>query len=73
MEQKIKEQILAHPLDKEHIAKELGDVAWYMAVTAFMIGCSLDDIFQMNVEKLKKRYPDGFSTERSLNRASNNI
>ena len=57
-----------HPLDRDHIAKELGDVAWYMAVTAFMIGKSLDEIFQENVEKLKKRYPDGFSTERSVNR-----
>jgi len=63
-----KHEFQGHPLDKQHIAEELGDVAWYMAVAAFMIGKSLDEIFQMNVDKLKKRYPDGFSEERSINR-----
>ena len=57
-----------HPLDKKHIAEELGDVAWYMAVTAYMIGVPLDDILALNVEKLKERYPDGFSEDRSVNR-----
>lgn len=62
-----------HTLDKEHIQKELGDVAWYMAVMANVLGYSLSDVFEMNVEKLKKRYPDGFNQERSLNRASNDV
>lgn len=57
-----------HPLDLEHMAKELGDVAWYLAVTAYAIGYNLDDIFQMNVDKLLARYPDGFDAERSLHR-----
>ena len=57
-----------HYLDLEHIAKELGDVAWYLAVTAYAIGYSLDDIFDMNVKKLLERYPDGFDANRSLNR-----
>lgn len=59
-----------HILDEEHLAKELGDVAWYLAVTAYAIGYDLDDILRMNVEKLKKRYPDGFDAERSKNRES---
>lgn len=55
-----------HPLDKERLAKELGDVAWYLAETAQAIGYPLDDILRMNIDKLKARYPEGFSTERSL-------
>lgn len=57
-----------HELDKEKLAKELGDVAWYLAETATAIGYDLDDIFQMNIDKLKKRYPEGFSVEKSVNR-----
>lgn len=57
-----------HELDKEKLAKELGDVAWYLAETATAIGYDLDDIFQMNIDKLKERYPEGFSVEKSVNR-----
>ena len=59
-----------HELDTEHLAKELGDIAWYLAETATAIGYDLDDIFQMNIEKLKKRYPKGFSVDHSINRRS---
>ena len=62
-----------HELDTEHLAKELGDVAWYLAVTANAIGYSLEDIFKMNIEKLKARYPKGFDTEKSTNRAEDDI
>jgi len=57
-----------HPLDRERLAQELGDVAWYLAETAHAIGYSLNDIFAKNIEKLKKRYPDGFEESRSLAR-----
>lgn len=57
-----------HELDKEHIAEELGDVAWYLAISADALGYSLEEIFKMNVEKLRNRYPDGFDEERSVNR-----
>lgn len=57
-----------HELDKAHLAEELGDVAWYLAIAAEAIGYSLSDIFAANVEKLKKRYPDGFDKDRSINR-----
>lgn len=57
-----------HPLDKEKMAKELGDVAWYLAECAYAIDFDLEDIFQMNIEKLKKRYPEGFDEDKSINR-----
>lgn len=57
-----------HALDTEHLAEELGDVLWYIAVTAYSIGYNLDYIAQMNVDKLRKRYPDGFDAARSVNR-----
>ncbi len=55
-----------HPLDRERLARELGDVAWYLAETAHAIGYSLSEILLMNIEKLKERYPDGFDRNRSL-------
>ncbi|MBA3343069.1 MAG: nucleoside triphosphate pyrophosphohydrolase family protein [Gemmatimonadaceae bacterium] len=60
-----------HPLDdatRDKIAKELGDILWYCAMGARGVGMGLGEIATMNVEKLKKRYPGGFSAERSLNR-----
>lgn len=57
-----------HPLDKAALAKELGDVAWYLAETATGLGVPLSDILQGNLEKLHSRYPSGFSTERSMKR-----
>ena len=55
-----------HELDKEHLAKELGDVAWYLAEAATALDISLEDIFKANIDKLKMRYPDGFETKKSL-------
>lgn len=62
-----------HLLDKEHLAKELGDTAWYLAVTAHAIGYDLDKIFQMNIDKLTARYPDGFCELRSRNRIAGDV
>ena len=62
-----------HELDKEHLAKELGDVAWYIAVGAQAIGYDLETILQMNVDKLRSRYPDGFNSEQSLHRKEGDI
>lgn len=57
-----------HPLDRDALKNELGDVLWYAAVMAHALGFSLSEVAEANVDKLRKRYPDGFSTERSLNR-----
>ena len=62
-----------HDLDIEHVAKELGDIAWYLAVGAYSIGYDLETILQMNVDKLKARYPSGFSVDRSLHRDKNDV
>lgn len=62
-----------HDLDVEHLAKELGDVAWYLAVTAYAIGYDLETVLRLNVRKLRKRYPDGFDPEKSQNRKEGDI
>ena len=62
-----------HELDKKHLAKELGDVAWYLAVTADALGYYLEDIFQMNIDKLKARYPNGFDPELSKRRKDGDV
>ena len=62
-----------HKLDTEHIAKELGDCLWYIAVCAKGAGYSLDEIAEMNKAKLRKRYPDGFEADKSLHRAKGDI
>ena len=57
-----------HKLDRENLAKELGDVAWYLAETAYALDYDLESIFQMNLDKLAKRYPHGFEKEKSIDR-----
>ena len=57
-----------HELDREKLAKELGDIAWYLAETAYALDLSLEEILQGNIRKLKARYPEGFETERSVHR-----
>jgi len=57
-----------HPLDKEKLTKELGDALWYLARIADDCKIPLDVVMYENIEKLRKRYPEGFSTERSVNR-----
>lgn len=62
-----------HELDKEHMAKELGDVAWYLAISADAIGYDLETILQMNINKLIARYPDGFDAIHSTKRVNGDI
>lgn len=57
-----------HELDKEKLIKELGDVAWYLAETAYALDTDLETVFNLNIEKLKRRYPEGFEKEKSINR-----
>lgn len=57
-----------HPLDREKLAKELGDVAWYLAETAHAIGYDLETVLEENIEKLRRRYPDGFDEKHSIER-----
>ena len=57
-----------HPLDKEKLIKELGDIAWYLAEAAYALDTDLDTVLEQNIAKLKARYPEGFDTEKSMNR-----
>ena len=57
-----------HALDKEHLKKELGDIAWYLAEAATALDIPLEEIFQGNIDKLKMRYPEGFTSADSINR-----
>lgn len=57
-----------HGVDRAKIGRELGDELWYVAVAANALGFTLAEIAQMNVDKLRERYPDGFSQDRSRQR-----
>lgn len=58
-----------HDLTTEELVKELGDVCWYLALMCNAIGVNLEDVMALNIEKLKTRYPDGFSEAASINRS----
>ena len=55
-----------HELNRDALIKELGDIAWYLAETAYALDVSLEEVLQKNIDKLKKRYPEGFSQSRSV-------
>lgn len=57
-----------HPLEVTDLILELGDVLWYVAAAATAIGFPLEEVARRNIEKLQKRYPDGFDPERSIHR-----
>ena len=57
-----------HELDKEHLVRELGDVAWYLAEAATALDVPLEAVFQGNLDKLRQRFPNGFDTGASVNR-----
>ena len=58
-----------HELNRDALAAELGDIAWYLAEAATALDLSLYDILAANITKLQERYPEGFSEERSINRS----
>lgn len=53
---------------RDKLFNELGDVMWYLAEAVSAMGWTLDDIAKGNIAKLRARYPEGFSADRSLNR-----
>ena len=57
-----------HDLDDEKLIKELGDVAWYLAEAATALNVDLSEILEKNIKKLENRFPDGFNSNRSINR-----
>ena len=57
-----------HEISAEKFSDELGDILWYIAEAASACDLSLGEVAQQNVEKLRRRYPNGFEQERSINR-----
>ena len=53
---------------KEHLIRELGDVLWYVATTAEALNVPLETVMQVNIDKLRARYPKRFDAERSQHR-----
>ena len=62
-----------HSFDVDHAKKELGDLLWFVAEYCTSHDWEMEEIMQMNIEKLKARYPEGFSSEKSLHRKEGDI
>lgn len=62
-----------HELDRAHLVRELGDVAWYLAEAATALDVPLEAVFQGNLDKLRQRFPNGFDTGASVNRKEGNL
>lgn len=62
-----------HDISTEHLKKEVGDLLWFVAEFCTSKGWDMDDVMQMNIDKLKARYPEGFTAEKSLNRKDGDI
>jgi NTP pyrophosphatase (non-canonical NTP hydrolase) len=56
---------MRHQIDRERIKKELGDALWCLAAVATCLGLTLDEVAAKNLEKLERRYPEGYSDEAS--------
>lgn len=59
-----------HELDRDLLRKELGDVLWYVATLAHAADLSMGEVAEKNIEKLRQRYPQGFSHDASRNRTA---
>lgn len=57
-----------HPLNADSVVNELGDLLWFAAELADVLGVSLDTVADHNIRKLRRRYPEGFDAEHSLHR-----
>ena len=62
-----------HPFDEDHAKKELGDLLWFIAEYCTAHGWSLEEIMQMNIDKLRARFPEGFEVDKSLHRKEGDI
>jgi NTP pyrophosphatase (non-canonical NTP hydrolase) len=59
----------SHPYDSYKLKDELSDVLWYVAEACTAIGITLENLAVHNIDKLKSRYPEGFSSDASINRS----
>lgn len=54
-----------HGVDRDLLIKELGDVLWYVAALCTKLDVSMSEVMDRNIAKLRKRYPDGYSSDAS--------
>ena len=66
-------QYQGHILDRSHAKKELGDLLWFIAEYCTANGWTMEEVMQLNIDKLKARYPEGFEADRSLHRAEGDV
>ncbi len=59
-----------HPLENAKLVDELGDVLFYVAWLADLLEVSLEEVARRNSEKLRRRYPNGFSAQASRERVA---
>ena len=60
-------------LDVDHLEKECGDILWYIALMCNSFGWNMDEVMQMNIDKLQARYPNGFDINRANNRENGDV
>lgn len=63
-----KTKIYGKPFDAVNMKEEIGDVFWYLAIMCDELGISFEEVWEKNIAKLAKRYPEKFTEENALNR-----
>jgi NTP pyrophosphatase (non-canonical NTP hydrolase) len=63
-----KHLFMGHALDAARVTTELGDALWCLTTVAGTLGVSWEDVASGNIAKLRRRYPNGYSQERSVDR-----
>lgn len=66
-------QYQGHPIDPDHLTKEIGDCEWFVAELCTALGIDLGAVGRTNIDKLRKRFPTGFDTERSVHREAGDV
>ena len=69
----LQKEYQGHSIDLSHLKKELGDCLWMLAEACTALDVSMGEIARLNIDKLQKRFPNGFSAEQSLNRADGDV
>ena len=62
-----------HKVRGEHLNKEVGDLLWFVAEMCSALDWEMEDVMQLNIDKLRARYPEGFEVEKSLHRAEGDV
>jgi NTP pyrophosphatase (non-canonical NTP hydrolase) len=58
-----KHLVYGKALNKKNLINELGDVRWYFELLCHCLGITIEEVEKLNIEKLRKRYPNGFSVK----------